>query len=173
MIPNKLSLISFLSIFALVCTRDTLKIRARNTSFVPQLRTGVKMTTLLNAHSATATIWSSTSITYLTSVLLSSSPTSNCSFSIRYRHQCTTRIPTLYLHYSSLHPARCKRSIRFSQFLRLHLICSDDADFMNTAIEIKEYSLARDKLVNSELRKVSTKRSTQVTKSRWYERIIH
>ena len=72
------------------------QIRARCTGFVPQV-------TLLNARSALATIWSSISITYLTSTQLSSShqPSANwdCRFPIshwvltvtNYRHQCTTR----------------------------------------------------------------------------------
>ena len=68
-----------------------------------------------------------------------------------------------YLHYSSLHPDHCKRAIAYRQFLRLRRICSDDADFTNRATEMKEYFLARgypDRLVNNDLRKVSTARTT-------------
>ena len=71
-----------------------------------------------------------------------------------------------YLHYSSLHPGHCKRAIPYSQFLRRHRICSDDADFMKRAIEMKEYFRARDysdNLANNDLRKVSNARSTLLT----------
>ena len=33
-----------------------------------------------------------------------------------------------YLYYTSSHPARCKNSIPYSQFLRLRRICSEDND---------------------------------------------
>ena len=59
-----------------------------------------------------------------------------------------------YLHYSSLHPDRCKRAIPHGQFLRLRRICSDDADLTNRATEMKEYFRARgypDRLVNTDL----------------------
>ena len=35
-----------------------------------------------------------------------------------------------YLDYSSCHPRSCKNAIPYSQFLRLHRICSDDEDFI-------------------------------------------
>ena len=34
-----------------------------------------------------------------------------------------------YLFYSSSHPSHVKKSIPFSQFLRLRRLCSDDSDF--------------------------------------------
>jgi len=71
-----------------------------------------------------------------------------------------------YLHYSSLHPDHCKGAIPYSQFLRLRRICSDDTDSVNRATEMKEYFRARgypDKLVNNDLKKVSTARSTLLT----------
>ena len=42
-----------------------------------------------------------------------------------------------YLNYTSSHPARCKNSIPYSQFLRLRRICSEENDF-----EIKSKEMA-------------------------------
>lgn len=71
-----------------------------------------------------------------------------------------------YLHYSSLHPDHCKGTIPYSQFLRLRRICSDNADFTNRATEMKEYFPTcgyPDELVNNDLRKVPTARSSFLT----------
>ena len=90
----------------LVCTWAILKSRfVRVILASSHSCSNVTLMTLLDARSALATIWSSTSITYmyLTSIQLSSShqPTANwnCRFSISnwvltvrsYRHRCTTR----------------------------------------------------------------------------------
>ena len=82
-----------------------------------------------------------------------------------YRHRCTIRKTDTFncLHYSSLHPDHYKGAIPYSQFLRLRRICSDDANFTKRAAEIKEYFRARgdpDELVNNDLRKVPTARSS-------------
>ena len=44
-----------------------------------------------------------------------------------------------YLYYTSSHPARCKNSIPYSQFLRLRRICSEDNDFENKSIEMASF----------------------------------
>ena len=44
-----------------------------------------------------------------------------------------------YLNYTSSHPARCKNSIPYSQFLRLRRICSGDNDFENKSIEMASF----------------------------------
>ena len=38
-----------------------------------------------------------------------------------------------YLHYDSSHPRHCKKSLSYSQLLRLRRFCSDQADFLNKA----------------------------------------
>ena len=71
-----------------------------------------------------------------------------------------------YPHYSSLHPDHYKGAIPCSQFLRLRRICSDDADFVNKATEMKEYFRVRgypNKLVHNDLKKVPTVRTTLLT----------
>ena len=51
-----------------------------------------------------------------------------------------------YLYYTSSHPARCKNSIPYSQFLRLRRICSEDNDFQseNKSIEMASFFRNRD-----------------------------
>ena len=49
-----------------------------------------------------------------------------------------------YLNYTSSHPARCKNSIPYSQFLRLRRICSEDNDFENKCIEMASFFQNRD-----------------------------
>ena len=44
-----------------------------------------------------------------------------------------------YLYYASSHPARCKNSIPYSQFLRLRRIYSEDNDFGNKSIEMASF----------------------------------
>ena len=51
-----------------------------------------------------------------------------------------------YLLFHSNHSPACKRSIPFSQFLRLRRLCSDDDDddFHAKALEMKSFFLSRD-----------------------------
>ncbi len=44
-----------------------------------------------------------------------------------------------YLLYSSSHPNHTKRSISFSQFLRLHHLCSEDEDFHAKSLEMRDF----------------------------------
>ena len=49
-----------------------------------------------------------------------------------------------YLLYSSSHPNHTKQSIPFSQFLRLHRLCSEDEDFQSKNLEMREFFVQRD-----------------------------
>ena len=49
-----------------------------------------------------------------------------------------------YLNYTSSHPARCKNSIPYSQFLRLRRICSEENDFKNKSKEMASFFRNRD-----------------------------
>ena len=49
-----------------------------------------------------------------------------------------------YLNYKSSHPARCKNSIPYSQFLRLKRICSEENDFENKSKEMASFFRSRD-----------------------------
>eukprot|EP00061_Rhincodon_typus_P004528 g22818.t1 len=48
-----------------------------------------------------------------------------------------------YLDYTASHPASCKGSIPFSQFLCLHCICSNEANFDKGASEMSTFFLNR------------------------------
>ena len=49
-----------------------------------------------------------------------------------------------FLLYSSSHPAATKRSIPFSQSLRLRRLCSDEEDFNSQAIQMSSFFQARE-----------------------------
>ncbi|KAK3736115.1 hypothetical protein QZH41_013536, partial [Actinostola sp. cb2023] len=62
-----------------------------------------------------------------------------------------------YLHYNSSHPSHCKRSIPYSQFLRLRRLCSDNNDFLARSTEMKTFFIHRGYLSSSlddDLRKI-------------------
>ena len=48
-----------------------------------------------------------------------------------------------YLLFSSSHPNHTKRSIPFSQFLRLRRICSEDEDFQTKSLEMRNFFVQR------------------------------
>ena len=48
-----------------------------------------------------------------------------------------------FLEFTSCHPFHTKRSIPYSQTLRLRRICSDDVDFRKRVTELKGYLRAR------------------------------
>ncbi len=48
-----------------------------------------------------------------------------------------------YLLNSSSHPNHTKRSILFSQFLRLHRLCSEDEDFHTKSLEMRDFFVQR------------------------------
>ena len=48
-----------------------------------------------------------------------------------------------YLLYSSSHPNHTKRSIPFSQFLRLRRLCSEDEDFHTKSLEMRDFFVQR------------------------------
>ena len=48
-----------------------------------------------------------------------------------------------YLLFSSSHPNHTKRSIPFSQFLRLRRICSEDEDFQAKSLEMRHFFVQR------------------------------
>ena len=48
-----------------------------------------------------------------------------------------------YLLYSSSHPSHTKRSIPFSQFLRLRRLCSEDEDFHTKSLEMRNFFVQR------------------------------
>ena len=63
-----------------------------------------------------------------------------------------------YLEFSSCHPWHCKKSIPYSQALRLRRICSEEGDFVIRTSELKQYLYDRGyekKLVDDQIDKAS------------------
>ena len=62
-----------------------------------------------------------------------------------------------YLHYSSSHLEHTKRSIVFSQTLRVSRICSPEKDFQDHCLQMRSWFLKRkypEKLIDNEMKKV-------------------
>ena len=62
-----------------------------------------------------------------------------------------------YLHYASSHPEHTKRSVVFSQTLRISRLCSEENDFKNYKSQIKSWFLKKEypeKLIENEMRNV-------------------
>ena len=62
-----------------------------------------------------------------------------------------------YLHYSPLHPEHTKKSIVFSQTVRVDRICSREKDFRNHCLQMRSWFMKRkypEKLINNEMKKV-------------------
>ena len=50
----------------------------------------------------------------------------------------------LYLQRNSCHPSHCKKSITYSQTIRLRRICSEEDDFSKRTADLKSYLLQRE-----------------------------
>ena len=62
-----------------------------------------------------------------------------------------------YLYYASSHPQHTKRSVVFSQTLRISRLCSEENDLKNYRSQMKSWFLKREypeKLIENEMRKV-------------------
>ena len=62
-----------------------------------------------------------------------------------------------YLHYGSCHPEHTKRSIVYSQALRIKRVCSQESDFNEHSLNLTSWFLKRsypEKIINTEMSKV-------------------
>ena len=62
-----------------------------------------------------------------------------------------------YLHYGSCHPEHTKRSIVYSQALRIKSVCSEESNFDEHSLNLRSWSLKRgypEKIINTEMSKV-------------------
>ena len=62
-----------------------------------------------------------------------------------------------YLHYGSCHPEHTKKSIVYSQALRIKRVCSQESDFNEHAFNFKSWFLKQgypEKIIKTEMSKV-------------------
>ena len=78
-----------------------------------------------------------------------------------YRHQ--------YLHFRSSHPKHTKRSIVYSQTLRVSRACSQEEDYKNYCNQVKSWFLKHsypEHLIDTEMKKVKFKSREKTEKSK-------
>ena len=74
-----------------------------------------------------------------------------------------------YLHFRSSHPKHTKRSIVYSQTLRVSRACSQEEDYKNYSNQMKSWFLKRsypEHLIDTEIKKVKFKSREKTEKSR-------
>ena len=82
-----------------------------------------------------------------------------------------------YLHFQSSHPKHTKRSIVYSQTLRVSRSCSQEEDYKNYCNQMKPWLLKRsypEHLIDTEMKKVKFKsrEKTEKSKSKWVPFVV-